>query len=58
MKFIQHINNENAQDYSCLGATFALCSHREKLPRHGGLAGVVQRVNRLSQLPLGNKKFM
>ena len=25
------------------GATFAFCSHGEKLPRQGGLPGVVQR---------------
>ena len=43
-KFILNINNEHAQDYSCPGATFAFCSHGEKLPRQGGLPGVVQRV--------------
>ena len=36
-KFIPHINNEHAQDYSCSGATFAFCSGRKKLPRQGGL---------------------
>ena len=36
-KFILNINNERAQDYSCPGATFAFCSHGEKLPRQGGL---------------------
>ena len=30
----------------------------EKLPRQGGLPGVVQRVTRLSKLPRGNKKLM
>ena len=50
-KFIPNINNEHAQDYSCSGATFAFCSHGEKLPRQGGLPGVVQRVTRLSMLP-------
>ena len=40
-KFIPNINNEHAQDYSCPGATFAFCSHEEKLPRQGGLPGVV-----------------
>ena len=42
-KFILNINHEHAQDYSCPGATFAFCSHREKLPQQGGLSGVVQR---------------
>ena len=54
-KFIPNINNEHAQDYSCPGATFAFCSHGEKLPWQGGLPGVVQRVTRLSKLPRGNK---
>ena len=57
-KFIPNINNEHAQDYSCPGATFAFCSHGEKLPRQGGLLGVVQRVTRLSKLPRGNEKLM
>ena len=43
-KFILNINNKHAQDYSCPGATFELCSHGEKVPRQGGLPGVVQRV--------------
>ena len=43
------------QDYSCPGATFAFCSHEEKLPQQGGLPGVVQRVTRLSKLPRGNE---
>ena len=30
----------------------------EKLPRQGGLPGVVQRVTRLSKLPRGNEKLM
>ena len=41
-KFIPNIDNEHAQDYSCPGVTFAFCSHGEKLPRQGGLPGVVQ----------------
>ena len=57
-KFIPNINNEHAQGYSCPGATFAFCSHGEKLPRQGGLPGVVQRVTRLSKLPQGNEKLM
>ena len=57
-KFIPNIINEHAQDYSCPGATFAFCSHGEKLPRQGGLPGVVKRVIRLSKLPRGNKKLM
>ena len=57
-KFIPNINNEHAQDYSCHGATFAFCSHGEKLPRQGGLPGVVQRVARLLKLPRGNEKLM
>ena len=50
-KFIPNINNEHAQDYSCPRATFAFCSDGEKLPRQGGLPGVVQRVTCLSKLP-------
>ena len=57
-KFIPNIDNEHAQDYSCLGATFAFCSHGEKLPRQGGLPGVVQRVTHLSKLSRGNEKLM
>ena len=57
-RFIPNINNEHAQDYSCPGATFAFCSHGEKLPRLGGLPGVVQRVTHLSKLPRGNEKLM
>ena len=57
-KFILNINNEHAQDYSCPRATFAFCSHGEKLPRQGGLPGVVQRVTLLSKLPRGNEKLM
>ena len=53
-KFILNIINEHAQDYSCPGATFAFCSHGEKLPRQGGLPGVVQ----LSKLSRGNEKLM
>ena len=56
--FILNINNEHAQDYSCPGATFAFCSHGEKLPRQDGLPGVVQRLTRLSKLPRGNEKLM
>ena len=57
-KYIPNVNNEHAQDYSCPGATFAFCSHGEKLPRQGGLPGVVQRVTRLAKLPRGNEKLM
>ena len=57
-KFILNINNEHVQDYSCPGATFAFCSHGEKLPRQGGLPGVVRRVTHLSKLPRGNEKLM
>ena len=57
-KFILNINNEHAQDYSCPGATFAFCSHGEKLLRQGRLPGVVQRVTRLSKLPRGNENLM
>ena len=45
-KFILNINNEHAQDHSCPGATFALCSYEEKLPRQGGLPGVVSHRRR------------
>ena len=41
-KFIPNINNEQAQDYTCLRATFAFCSDGERLPQQGGLPGVVQ----------------
>ena len=41
------------QDCSCPGATFAFCSHEEKLPRQGRLPGVVQQVICLSKLSLG-----
>ena len=57
-KFIPNINNEHAQEYSCLRTTFAFCSHGEKLPRQGRLPGVVQRVTRPSKLPRGNEKLM
>ena len=57
-KFILNINNKHAQDYSWSGATFAFCSNGEKLPRQGGLPGVVQGVTRLSKLPLDNEKLM
>ena len=57
-KFILNIINEHAQDCPCPGATFEFCSHGEKLPRQGGLPGVVQRVTRLSKLPRGNEKLM
>ena len=40
-KFIPNINNEHVQDYSYPGATFAFCSHGEKLPWQGRLPGVV-----------------
>ena len=36
-EIILNINNEHAQDYSCPGATFAFCSHGEKLPWQGRL---------------------
>ena len=58
-KFIPNINNEHAQDYSCPGATFEFCSHGEKLPRQGGLPGVVQLVDKmLSKLSRGKEKLM
>ena len=56
-KFIRN-NKEHAQDCSCPGATFAFCSHGEKLPRQGGLPGFEQRVTHLSMLPQGNQKLM
>ena len=43
------------KDYSCPETTFAFCSHGGKLPRQGGLPGVVQRVSRLSKLPGATK---
>ena len=63
-KFILN-NNEHVQDYSCPGTTFAYCSHEEKLPRQGGLPGVVsyrrETMRRgkvdpgVSELPRGNE---
>ena len=55
-KFIPNINNEHAQGYSCPGPTFEFCSLGEKLPRQGGLPGVVQRVTRLSEVVPGQRK--
>ena len=52
------VNNEQAQDYSCPGATLVFCSHGKKLPRQGRLPCGVQRVTRLSKLPQGNEKLM
>ena len=40
------------------GQLFAFCSNGEKLPRQGGLPGVVHRVTRLSKLPRGKEKLM
>ena len=40
------------------GQLFEFCSHGEKLPRPGGLPGVVQRVTRLSKLSRGKEKLM
>ena len=45
-----NINNEYTEDYSCPGATFAFCSHGEKLPRQGGLPGVVQKLSMLPRV--------
>ena len=55
-KFIPNINNEHAQDCSCPGATFAFCSHGEKLARQGGLPGVVQRGNPPLEVAPGQQK--
>ena len=49
------LNNEHAQDYSCLRGTLTLCSHGEKLPWQRGLLGIVQRVTRLSKFPRATK---
>ena len=66
-KFISNTINEHVQDYSCPGATLALCSHREKLPRQGGQQKTYvnsyrhQTVHRgkvdsgVSELPQGNE---
>ena len=56
-KFILNINNEHAQDYSRPWATFAFSLHGERLPRQGGLPGVVQSVTRFSK-SRGNEKLM
>ena len=40
------------------GVTLVFCSHGEKLPRQGGLPGVVQWVTCLSKLPWGNDKLV
>ena len=55
-KFILNIKNEHAQDYSCPGATFAFCSHGEKLPQQGGLPGVVQMGNAPLEVAPGQRK--
>ena len=57
-KFTPDINNERVQDYSCPTATFAFCSHGEKLSWQSRLPGVVQGVTHLSKLPWGKDKFM
>ena len=57
-EFIPIINNEREQDYSCPGATFAFCSHGEKLPWQGRLPGILQWVTPLSKLPRGKDKFI
>ena len=57
-EFIPNINNEREQDYSCPGATFAFCSHGEKLPWQGRLPGIVQWVTCLWKLPPAKDKFM
>ena len=57
-KFVPNINNEHAHNYSCPGATFAFCSHGEKLPRQGGLPSVEQRVTCFKKLPRGDEKLV
>ena len=58
MKFIPNINNEQVQDYSCPGATFAFFSYGEKLPRQVGLPDVVQWVIclKVASVALGQRK--
>ena len=56
-EFILNNNNEHAQRYSCPRATFAFCSHGEKLPWQGGLPSIVQQVPRLQTLSWGNEKL-
>ena len=57
-KFILNINNEHVHEYYCPRATFAFCSHGEKLPRQSGLPGVVQQVTHLLKLSRGKEKLM
>ena len=57
-EIILNISNDHAQGYSCPRATFAFCSHGEKLHRQGRLPSVIQRVTRLSKLPRDNEKLM
>ena len=53
-KFTPNINNEHVYCYySCPTATFAFCSHGEKLSWYGRLPGVVQWVTHLSKLSRG-----
>ena len=56
VKFLTNINNEHSQDYSYPGATFAFCSHREKLPGQRGLPGAVQHVTQPLKVALRQRK--
>ena len=55
-KFILNINNEHAQGYACPGATFAFCSHGEKLPRQGGLPRCCTTGNPPLEVAPGQRK--
>ena len=55
-KFIPNINSEHAQDYSCPGATFAFCSHGEKLPPQGLVTGCCTTGNSPLKVAPGQRK--
>ena len=58
MTFILNINDENVQDYFCLGEMFALCFHQEMLPRQCELPVVVLRVTPSRNAPGRQKNYV
>ena len=56
VKFILNIDNEHVEDFLYPRATFGFRSSGEKLPRQGGLPGVVQQVTCMPlEVDQGNK---